>query len=91
MVVLNMALRREGVAADESETVSVDVSKWVKKGTGAKVKRMSAPGVESKDVGRITWAGQSYTDGVPVGDLIVEGLNSGKVSVKGSEGVLIFF
>ncbi|KAG8711197.1 hypothetical protein FRC08_016197 [Ceratobasidium sp. 394] len=91
LVVLNMALRREGVAADEAETVSIDVSKWVQRGKAANVKRMSAPGVESKDVGRVTWAGQSYTDGFAVGKLAVEKLDAGRVSVRGSEGVLITF
>jgi len=47
--------------------------------------------VESKDVGKVTWAGQSYTDGVAVGKLTVEGLDAGRVSVRGSEGVLIMF
>ncbi|KAG8678542.1 hypothetical protein FRC08_017684, partial [Ceratobasidium sp. 394] len=91
MVILNMALRREGVAADEAKTVTIDVSKWAQVGKAAKVKRMSAPGVESKDVGRVTWAGQSYTSGVTVGKLAIEGLDAGRVSVKGSEGVLITF
>ncbi|KAG8773778.1 hypothetical protein FRC12_002319 [Ceratobasidium sp. 428] len=91
MVILNMALRREGVAADEAETVTVDVSKWVQSGKAAQVKRMTAPGVASKDVGKVTWAGQSYTDGTPAGKLVVEGLTAGKVSVRGSEGVLIAF
>lgn len=90
MVVLNMALRREGVAADE-ETVTVDVGKYVRNGKAAQVKRMSSPGVESKDSDRITWAGQSYSAGVPVGSEVVEQLSAGKVSVRGSEGVLITF
>ncbi|KAG8773777.1 hypothetical protein FRC12_002318 [Ceratobasidium sp. 428] len=91
MVILNMALRREGVTADEAETVTVDVSKWVQGGKAAKVKRMTAPGVASKDVGKVTWAGQSYTDGTPVGKLLEEGLSAGSVSVRGSEGVLLTF
>lgn len=91
MVILNMALRREGVAADEAETVTVDVGKYVRRGNSAKVKRMSSPGVESKDSARVTWAGQSYSAGVPAGSEVVEQLNASKVSVRGSEGVLITF
>lgn len=86
-----MALRREGVAADEAETVSVDLTRWARSGVAPKVKRMSSPGVESKASDKVTWAGQSYENGVPVGSLVVEGLSAGKVSVRGSEGVLIVF
>ncbi|CAE6425869.1 unnamed protein product [Rhizoctonia solani] len=92
MVILNMSLRREGVAADEALAVTVDVSKYLRGGrTSAKVKRMRSPGVESKDSDRVTWAGQSYSAGVPVGNEVVEQLSSGKVNVRGSEGVLITF
>lgn len=91
IVILNMALRREGVAADEAETVSVDLTRWARSGVAPKVKRMSSPGVESKASDKVTWAGQSYENGVPVGSLVVEGLSAGKVSVRGSEGVLIVF
>ncbi|CAE6523860.1 unnamed protein product [Rhizoctonia solani] len=92
MVILNMALRRQDVAADEAETVTMDVGKYLRSGSiAAKVKRMSSPGVESKDSDRVTWAGQSYSVGVPVGDEVVERLNAGKVNVRGSEGVLITF
>ncbi|QRW18868.1 glycoside hydrolase family 79 protein [Rhizoctonia solani] len=73
-------------------TVTVDVSKYLRRGSpAAKVKRMTSPGVESKDSGRVTWAGQSYSAGVPVGTEVVERLNAGKVNVRGSEGVLITF
>ncbi|KAG9128365.1 hypothetical protein FRC07_000039 [Ceratobasidium sp. 392] len=91
MVVLNMALRLEGAGANEVETVMVDVSRWARNGKEIKVKRMSAPGMNSKDVGNVMWAGQSYTDGVPVGKLDVEKPEGGQVSVKGSEGVLVVF
>ncbi|CCO26645.1 glycoside hydrolase family 79 protein [Rhizoctonia solani AG-1 IB] len=91
MVILNMSLRRQNVAADEALTATVDVSKYLRRGQTAKVKRMSSPGVESKDSSRVTWAGQSYSAGVPVGTEVVEQLNAGKVDVRGSEGVLITF
>jgi hypothetical protein len=91
LVVLNMALRREGVVADEGKTVSVDVGKYVRRGRSAAVKRMSSPGVESKDSGRVTWAGQSYSAGVPAGSEVVERLSGGRVSVRASEGVLVTF
>ncbi|CAE6455633.1 unnamed protein product [Rhizoctonia solani] len=92
MVILNMSLRRQDVAADDALTVTVDVGKYQRGGnTTAKVKRMSSPGVESKDSDRVTWAGQSYSAGVPVGSEVVEQLDAGKVNVRGSEGVLITF
>ncbi|KAF8680486.1 Glycosyl hydrolase family 79 C-terminal beta domain [Rhizoctonia solani] len=92
IIILNMSLRRQNVAADEALTVTVDVSKYLRRGSpAAKVKRMTSPGVESKDSGRVTWAGQSYSAGVPVGTEVVERLNAGKVNVRGSEGVLITF
>ncbi|KAG9093425.1 hypothetical protein FS749_014402 [Ceratobasidium sp. UAMH 11750] len=91
MVLLNMALRREGRVANETETVVVDVSKWSRSGKEAKVKRMSAAGVDSKDVNKVTWAGQSYTNGVPLGELNMERPKAGRVRVRGSEGVLVVF
>ena len=39
----------------------------------------------------ITWAGQSFTNGTASGTEVVEALQDGKVTVKGSEGVLVFF
>ncbi|EUC53696.1 glycoside hydrolase family 79 protein [Rhizoctonia solani AG-3 Rhs1AP] len=92
MVILNMSLRRQDVAVDEVLAVTVDVGKYLRGGrTAAQVKRMSSPGVESKDSDRVTWAGQSYSAGVPVGGEVVEQLDAGKVNVRGSEGVLITF
>ncbi|KAF8760713.1 Glycosyl hydrolase family 79 C-terminal beta domain [Rhizoctonia solani] len=79
IVILNMSLRRQNVAADEALTVTVDVSKYLRRGSpAAKVKRMTSPGVESKDSDRVTWAGQSYSAGVPVGAEVVERLNAGR-------------
>ena len=71
--------------------MSVDVGAWARKGSEVRVKRMTAPGLDSKDSDTATWAGQSYTNGTASGTEVVEGLVDGKVTVKGSEAVLVFF
>jgi hypothetical protein len=75
----------------ETGEVSVDLSAWTRVGVEAKVKRMTAPGLDSKDAGAATWAGQSFMNGTPSGEEVVEGLQEGKVTVRGSEAVLVFF
>ncbi|KAK3984674.1 hypothetical protein QBC44DRAFT_387493 [Cladorrhinum sp. PSN332] len=65
---------------------------WVDLGKhgGGEVKRMTAPSVDEKDSGKVTWAGQSFRDGNAVGDVAVERLGEGdKVLVRDSEAVLI--
>jgi hypothetical protein len=52
---------------------------------------MTAPGLDSKDVRAVTWAGQSYENGTASGALDVESLVDGAVTVRGSEAVLVFF
>ena len=53
---------------------------------------MTAPYVDTKDTDKTTWAGQSYTDGSPTGELDIEEVGKdGQISVRGSEAVLIFF
>lgn len=59
---------------------------------GGVVKRMTAPSVDEKDGGKVTWAGQSFRGGRAVGEEKVERLEKGgRVKVRDSEGVLVVF
>ncbi|TFY71156.1 hypothetical protein EVG20_g1847 [Dentipellis fragilis] len=93
IAILNLANRYVSTSADDAENlaVTVDISKYVSgsKVSKVQVKRMTAPGIDSKDSDTATWAGQSYTNGTANGKEVVEGLNRGQVKVGGSEGVLV--
>lgn len=84
-------------AGNVSVSVDVDVAAWLRQGKGGgggevRVKRMTAPGLDSKDSSAATWAGQSFEDGTASGEEVVEGLEDGRtVTVRGSEAVLVFF
>ncbi|KAI5847401.1 hypothetical protein DFP73DRAFT_475540 [Morchella snyderi] len=54
------------------------------------VKRMTAPGLNEKNPHLVTWAGQEYYTGAPVGKYEEEVVRDGKVFVGASEAVLIF-
>ncbi|EJD07106.1 uncharacterized protein FOMMEDRAFT_77371 [Fomitiporia mediterranea MF3/22] len=95
-VLLNLSVRNESTSAADAalDEVVVDLSSYVRGGkgkSGAKVKRMTSPGLDSKDVSRVLWAGQSYENGTASGEEVIENLEDGKVTVQGSEGVLVFF
>ncbi|KAH8100758.1 hypothetical protein BXZ70DRAFT_906948, partial [Cristinia sonorae] len=95
VAVLNLATRNVTTTGEE-ESVVLDLGAYVrKKGRGGKkgavVKRMTSPGLDSTDTRTATWAGQHFWDGKPNGKEVTEGLVNGKVTVKGSEGVLVFF
>ncbi|KAM7213712.1 hypothetical protein V8F06_010911 [Rhypophila decipiens] len=89
LVILNMKPHyNSGNGASSRRTVNVDVGQH----QGATVKRMSAPAVDEKFTGNVTWAGQSFMDGVPVGALTVEDVPAnGKVSVRDSQAILVTF
>jgi hypothetical protein len=93
---LNLAVKNVSGAADAGEVV-VNVSAWTRAGENGSggevgVKRMTAPGLDSKDSGATLWAGQSYENGTASGTEVVERLAAdGTVRVRGSEGVLVFF
>lgn len=56
------------------------------------VKRLTAPFVDEKDAGNVTWAGQTFEQGVGQGEVVVEEVGpDGVVKVRGSEAVLVFF
>lgn len=54
------------------------------------LKRMTAPAVDEKDSDQVTWAGQSFKTGQAEGEVETEQVH-GKVTVRGSEAVLISF
>lgn len=98
MVLLNLAVRNISTSASDAEemSVTVDVGELVKRRgsaipSEAAVKRMSSPGLDSKDVSKVLWAGQSYESGIPLGEELVESTRNRRVTVQGSEGVLVFF
>lgn len=74
----------------EDGTVSLDVSGYCEGGK-VWVKRLTAPAVNEKDSTKTTWAGQSFPQGDAVGETVLEQVEDGVVSVRGSEAVLVFF
>ncbi|KAI5117369.1 hypothetical protein M0805_004359 [Coniferiporia weirii] len=93
LAILNLAVRNESTSAADAalDAVTIDLSPYVRFGKAAQVKRMTSPGLDSKDVSKVLWAGQSYEDGTASGKEDIEKLDNGKVTVQGSEGVLVFF
>jgi hypothetical protein len=88
IALLNLA-HRNVTSPSNQGAVRVDLSKIVK-GRNATVKRMTAPGMDSKDSNATTWAGQSFVNGTASGEEAIEGLENNAVEVNGSEGVLVF-
>ncbi|OLN82011.1 Beta-glucuronidase 4 [Colletotrichum chlorophyti] len=77
-------------------SVRVDVSFAVPAGEGdgarAHVKRMTAPYVNTGNSSLSTWAGQSFPQGKPEGETVIETVGEdGVVEVRGSQAVLVFF
>ena len=93
LAVINTAIRNVTMdATTVDETVTMDLTPFIdSKRPSPKVKRMTAPGADSKDVDSVTWAGQAFTNGTASGHEVIEKLYHGKVIVKGSECVLVFF
>lgn len=96
-------MRNESASATDvaAGSVTVDLTPYLRVGGScsgsrdegeARVKRMTSPGLDSKDVSQVTWAGQSFENGTAMGVEVVEGLQNGTmVTVPGSEAVLVFF
>lgn len=76
----------------EDFTVTVDLSQYTSDlESPAQLKRMTAPYVDEGKTEKTTWAGQSFKNGDPVGELDIEEIGEdGLVEVRGSEAVLIF-
>ncbi|KAI0065099.1 hypothetical protein BV25DRAFT_1822212 [Artomyces pyxidatus] len=93
LVILNMAHRNITTTPDEAAAVAVTVhlSNILGENGGdqVKVKRLTAPGMDSTDAAATAWAGQTYFNGTATGDETIEGLDQGRVEVGGSEGVLV--
>lgn len=75
----------------DAVAVTVDLSPYVRTDNEAKVKRLTSIGLDSTDSSAAKWAGQSYENGTPNGEEAIESLDNGKVTVQGSEGVLVSF
>lgn len=90
---LNLAPRMVGESSSSEGDVVVDVSSLVLGGSkrGVRVKRMTASGIDVTKTSKVTWAGQSYSNGSPSGRLVTESLQPGGfVTVRASEGVIVF-
>ena len=101
LALLNLAVRNisSTPAEQKAAAVTLDISQWVGKHTGSadassrniKVKRMTAPGLDSKNSSTATWAGQSYENGTARGEEVVEELEGTTITLQGSETALLFF
>lgn len=92
LALLNLNTRNTTTPAAEAAglAVTVDVSHLAGRGA-VMLKRMTSPGLDSKDVDGILWAGQSFTNGTASGSEVVEKVVDNKITIAGSEGVLVFF
>jgi len=90
ITLLNLSHRNVSSAADEG-AVTVDLFGVIRGDKGATVKRMTAPGMDSKDSDLAVWAGQSFANGTASAREVVETLGEhDTVVVSGSEGVIVF-
>ncbi|KLO15240.1 hypothetical protein SCHPADRAFT_871320 [Schizopora paradoxa] len=92
LALLNLNTRNTTTsAADAAElAVTVDVSKLAGHGV-VTVKKMSSPGLDSKDVDNVLWAGQAFTNGTATGIEVAERVKDNQITIAGSEAALIFF
>jgi len=92
-VLLNLATRNVTSTTQErnATAVTLDLTPYVRQGKAATVKRMTALGLDSTDSRTATWAGQSYENGTASGAENIELLQQSRVTVQGSEGVLVSF
>ena len=81
LAILNLANRNISTSAVDADALAVDVYlSPVLQGNEAKVKRLTAPGMDSTDSQTATWAGQNYMNGTPEGDESVEETQNGQQS-----------
>jgi hypothetical protein len=74
--------------------IRLDLSSLMHAGKGASVraKRLTAPYVNTGDSGMSKWAGQSFPQGDPEGEIMIETVaNDGMIDVRGSQAILVFF
>ena len=86
LALINLAQLNKTEAANSTSGVWVSLPE---SNGSARVKRMTAPGLDEKETDRVTWAGQAYTNGTAVGDLEVERASGSAVWVRDSEAVLV--
>ena len=94
LVLINTAIRNQTItdSAAPDEAVTVDLSEFIgRERPSVRVKRMTAPGADSKASDAATWAGQAFTNGTASGREDIEQLQHGRVTVQGSEAVLVLF
>jgi hypothetical protein len=93
LALINWASYNTSVPDTDTKTVTLDISAWIgshKNKSNVTAKRMTAPGINTKDSDLVTWAGQAYTNGTAVGRERVEKVEDGVVSLRGSEALLVF-
>ena len=73
-------------------SVEIDLSQYYAgHRAGAWVKRMTAPYVDEGATTNVTWAGQSFEQGEPMGQMSIEHIGGSEtLAVRGSEAVLVF-
>ncbi|SPO26603.1 uncharacterized protein UTRI_10148 [Ustilago trichophora] len=96
LALINMKpyLNKKNDAQEHQPGLYLDISSMISKDPNriSVVKRMTAPKVDEMDSNKVTWAGQSFTQGKAQGQIKTESLNSdGTIKVRDSEAVLIFF
>ncbi|GJJ08933.1 hypothetical protein Clacol_003153 [Clathrus columnatus] len=94
LAIINTAISNITTPAKENGSVVVDLKPFLnskQRSNDVVVKRMTSPGVDSKNSDLATWAGQAFTNGTASGREVVETLKDGEVTVRGSEAVLVFF
>jgi len=94
LALINWAPYNTTVPNDTKKAVTLDIRQWVeKRGRGYKTvtaKRLTAPGIDTKDSDLVTWAGQAFTNGTAVGREKIERIEDGVVNLRGSEALLVF-
>lgn len=98
LALLNLGVRNVTTSAEDAAALAatVDISPYLRSAKGssrgrATLKRMTSPGLDTKDVSKVLWAGQSYENGTASGWEDIEDVTNGTVTIQGSEGVLVFF
>jgi hypothetical protein len=91
LVLLNMSpyLLMNVTSPAPRQHITVDLSAFVG-AHGAKLKRMTAPSADEWNATQVTWAGQSWETGEPLGDVQVEDIHDSQVIIQQSEAVLVF-
>jgi hypothetical protein len=94
LAILNLSPRNATTSSPAAQQVEVtlDISGYLGGSANqhSAVKRMQAPGLDSKNSTAVTWDGQSYVNGTAFGAEASEKVQNGSITIPGSEGVLVF-